>query len=162
MQNITQLSPLAEVISIKEGGEDKNGNSFRTLRLRGLSESIREVNGISVRVKSRTKEVSMNQWEDSYLTPGTADPFYDANVGDFLAVGIYRADVEPYDIIDNTTGEVNEVSSYTFPVHEGDNPSTVLSSAGHTLADNSHSNPDTTIKEGTMADVVDEDVSITV
>ena len=50
-----------------------------------------------------------------------------------LAVEIWTAQTEPYDIVDTETGEAREVSSYTFPVIRGDNPVTVLENAGRQL-----------------------------
>lgn len=131
MSNITQLSPISQVIAVSEVRQDKNGRNYKVLRLEGLSETMENHGGIAVRVKTRGKQVSMTQWEQSYLDDRPS-PFYDAKVGEHIAVEIHQATgLVPYEITNASTGEMREVDSYTFPCVRGDNPKTVLKGAGH-------------------------------
>lgn len=135
MKNLTKLSPIATVINVSEDKQDKNGTTFRTLRVQGLS-LVEEVHGgIVMQVKTRGKEVSINQYETSYLD-GKPDPFFDAKVGEHVAVEIWRADgLTPYEITNNETGEVREVNSYTFGLVRGSgSPEAYLKNQGHSFA----------------------------
>ena len=162
MSKIEVLSPIADVISRSEEREDKNGNMFVTLRLQGLSEVEKVIGGKTYTVQTRSKEISLNRWKESYLPSknGAPDAFFNAQVGDTLDIAICRAEVQPYEIVDEKSGEVTIANSYSFPVIGGDNPKTILENAGHKLADNSHSNPSTTVKEGSMAETVGEDFEL--
>lgn len=131
-QVLKQLSPVAEVINVSELKQDKNDRNFKVLRLQGLTETEEIIGGKKYTIKGRGKKVSLTQWERSYLNQ-EPEPFFDADKGDMLAVEIWTAQTEPYDITDDETGEVREVSSYTFPVIRGDNPVTVLENAGRQL-----------------------------
>lgn len=131
-QVMKQLSPVSEVIGISELRQDKNDRNFKVLRLQGLTETEEVIGGKSYTIKNRGKKVSLSQWEESYLN-GEPDAFFDAQEGDMLAVEIWTAQTEPYDITDEDTGEVRSVTSYTFPVIRGDNPATVLENSGRTL-----------------------------
>jgi hypothetical protein len=138
---IKELSPIVEVIGRRatdSSGEplvDKNGNHFVTLRLQGLTVTEKVIAGKKYTVKGRGKQISMNQWEESYLPSLDTDPFFNSQVGDMLDIEIFRADVKPYNITDGETGEIREVESYTFPVIAGDNPKTILENADRELAE---------------------------
>ena len=135
MKNLTKLSPIATVINISEDKQDKNGTTFRTIRVQGLS-LVEEVHGgIVMQVKTRGKEVSINQYETSYLD-GKPDPFFDAQVGDHVAVEIWRAEnLESYEITNPESGEIREVNSYTFGLVRGSgSPEAYLKNQGHRFA----------------------------
>jgi hypothetical protein len=133
MQNLTELSPIAQVVEVSAMKQDKNDRNFKTLRLEGLAQSYENHGGVNILVTNRSKQVSMNQWEESYLD-GRPSPFFGSKVGDHIGVSIFQAVVEPYEITNQSTGEVREVNSYTFPVIRGENPVTALRNAGHELA----------------------------
>lgn len=129
--NLIQLSPIAKVLSVSEDRQDKNDRTYRLLRLQGLSESEEVHAGIRIKVRTPGRKVSITQYEESYLN-GEKEDFFDAQEGEHIAVGIFQAtNLEPYEIEDTETGEVREVTSYTFPVIRGQNPVTVLKNAGH-------------------------------
>lgn len=131
-QLLKQLSPVAQVIGVSEIKQDKNDRNFKVLRLQGLTETVETIGGKQYTIKNRGKQVSLSQWEESYLN-GDQEAFFDAQKGDMLAVEIWTAQTEPYDIVDDETGEVRTVTSYTFPVIRGDNPVTVLENAERQL-----------------------------
>lgn len=130
-QNLTQLSPVSQVLDVSEERLDKNDKTYKLLRLRGMTETKEIHGGIEINVKTPGRKVSITQYEESYLD-NEKEPFFDAQEGDFIAVEIYQAkNLKPYEIIDNDTGDVREVNSYTFPVVRGQNPETVLKNANH-------------------------------
>lgn len=129
------LSPISEVVNVSEVREDKNGRSYKLLRLQGITETEEKVGGKVYTVQQRGKRVSITQYEESYLN-NEQDPFFDAEVGDMLGIEIFTAQTKPYEIVDDETGEVREVTSYTYPVIRGDNPVTTLENADRELAEN--------------------------
>lgn len=134
MENIKVLSPIAKVITISALRQDKNGRNYKVLRLEGLGETTETHGGISVRVKTRTRAVSMTQYEQSYLND-QPDVFYNAKVGEHVAVEIHQAsNLEPYEITNQEDGTVTEATSDTFPVMRGDNPITVMKGRGRHFA----------------------------
>ena len=131
MKNLALLSPVSKVVSISEEKIDKNGKSYKQFKVQGLNKTREVHGGIEMDIITPGRRVSINQHEDSYLTPGNPDPFYKANVGDFIAVGIYSATgLEPYEITNDETGEVREVTSYTFGVIRGRDPEKTMNSNG--------------------------------
>jgi len=128
------LSPIVEVVNVSEIRQDKNGRNYKLLRLQGVTETEEVIGGKTYTVKQRGKRVSITQYKESYLND-EQDPFFDANVGDMLGIEIHTAQTKPYEIVDDETGEVREVTSYTFPVIRGDNPVTTLENAGRELAE---------------------------
>lgn len=150
------LSPVSKVVSVSEPKTDKNGRNYRVLRLEGFGKQMRNIGGVEVAVRVKTKQVSMTQYEQSYLND-QQEAFYDARPGEILAVQIHQAtNLKPYEISDPQTGEVRDVTSYTFPVIEGETPLTVLKNAGHEF--------DTTTGEDIvnrkLAEVEDDEISI--
>lgn len=157
MSKTKMISPIVEVVEVSELKQDKNGRDYKTIRLQGLSQEEVNIAGKKYMVKSRTKAVSMNQYKQSYLDD-RPDAFFDAQVGDFLNVEIHTAEVKPYDIpLDDGTGEVRTVTSYTFPVIKGDNPVTVLKNNDRELADEDSA----PVVQHAQEEEVEEEVSIT-
>lgn len=146
MKNLKELSPIAQVVEVQttyganhpKAGEpyvDKNGREFRIIKLQGLTSTIQNIGGIDYPVRGLGRTVSLTQWKENYLN-NTQDPFYDAKVGEHLAVSIMTAEnLNPYEITDQESGEVREVTSYTFPVIQGQNPLTLLKNRGYSFAD---------------------------
>jgi len=134
-QNLKQLSPIATVLDVSEDRKDKNDRTYRLLRVQGLAKAEEIHGGIVMTVNTPGRKVSITQYEESYLN-GEKEPFFDSKPGDHIAVEIFQANnLEPYEIPDTETGEVREVTSYTFPVIRGQNPVTVLKNAGRRFAD---------------------------
>lgn len=146
---LTKLSPIVTVKSVSEPKEDKNGRTYKVLRLQGISESVEVIAGKKYNIRERGKEVSLTQHKESYLN-GEPDPFWDAKEGETLGVEIWNAQgLKPYDIVDSETGETREATSYTFPVIRGDNPKTVMESSERYFADEE--------QEETLAHEMDEE-----
>lgn len=161
MQNLTTLSPISRVIAVNTQSPDgtpytdKNGREFRILKLQGLNTTMRVIGGIQYPVKTLGRVVSLPQWKENYLN-NSQDPFFDAEVGEHIDVSIVSANgLEPYSITNNETGEVREVTSFTFPLIVGQNAETVLKNRGLRFAD-----PNSVETEeyatGSMEDVLNE------
>lgn len=123
--SMTKLASISKVISTGEVRADKNGRDFRVLRLQAPTKTTEIIGGVEYQVTGPSKEVSLPQWENNYLEQ--KDPFYESAVGEHVAVEIWNAQVEPYQI------DGRDVTSITFPVVRGSNPVTVLENKGHKL-----------------------------
>lgn len=133
-KNLTLISPIAKVTSVSETKQDKNGNDYRTLRLSTMATVMETHGGIEIPVKTAVRGISLNQWKESYLD-GAQEPFYDAKVGEHIAVEVWNArNLEPYDLVNNTTGEVTKQTTHTFAVQRGRNPEKALNSDGKFFA----------------------------
>lgn len=128
--NLKLMSPISQVIAVSDIKQDKNGRNYKTFRLQGLNKKKEIHGGIEIEVKVPGRKVSINQYEENYLN-GEPDTFYNASVGDYLGVEIYTAqNLEAYEIPDAETGEVREVTTFTFGITRGENPMTFLKNRG--------------------------------
>lgn len=118
-----------------ETRKDRQGNEYKNVQVESLGREIREVGGMRVSVKTKSKRFSFNAWKESYLD-GSPDYGHDSQIGDNLIVERVKGNVQtPYEI------DGNSVNSYTaiFPGEE--NPSTsqivaAFKNAGHVYVDN--------------------------
>tara|TARA_R110002051_G_C8623761_1_gene483769 strand:- start:215 stop:739 length:525 start_codon:yes stop_codon:yes gene_type:complete len=105
---------FVQIDSISDVKQDKNGRNYVQISLSsGAKRTVLDKDsGKTYQVESPGKSTTVNSWEKTYLDE-SKHWMYDLKVGSLLDGTIYTAQVEPYIIEDEESGDNREVSTYT-------------------------------------------------